>query len=383
MLPFQVTVVLLAFAAASLLLALTPGSAAVVSYHMVFAIGIVPLILAAMVYFIPVLTRSKNSGRIIHALPFAALIGGVLVTGYFAFPRVIWHGQYIAAAIVMMTVVNLGYWAYRLGSNAIGKPHPCLNWYLAAMACLFAALGAIFMIYFIPSQRAALRLFHLHLNTLGFIGITALGTLQVLLPTVARRSDPAVGARMLRHLKWLVAGTVLIAFGAAWQPAVAWVGLAILVIPIFDIARSWARLYGAEVFALHGAAPALAAALAGYMVVLIVGTAHAALYPHLNPVAVFIIAFLMPLVTGAASHLLPLWLKPGLQTSWHQVARERLEFGGGLRGLIFLVSGILAGLGYKAGWIMAAIIAGLFFAQVVRVFSMAEYRNNTEKNSTQ
>lgn len=373
MLLLQVTVVLLAFAAASLLLALRPGNAAIVSYHIVFAIGIVPLILAVMVYFIPVLTRSKNPGCIIPALPFAALTGGVLVTGYFAFPRVVWHGQYIAAAIVMMTVASLGYWAYNRGSHAIGKPHPCLNWYLAAMASLFVALGAILMIYFIPGQRSALRLFHLHLNTLGFVGITALGTLQVLLPTVARRPDPAAGVHMLRYLKWVVAGTVLIAFGAAWQPAIAWAGLATLVIPVFDIAGSWARLYAREIFALHGAAPALAAALAGYMATLVLGIAHAVQYSHLNPVAAFIIAFLMPLVTGAVSHLLPLWLQPGQQTAWHTAARKHLEFSGGLRGLIFLVSGILAGLDYKIGWIVAAITAGVFFAQVVLVFIMVRY----------
>ncbi len=373
MLPLQVTVVLLAFAAASLLLALKPGNAVVVSYHIVFAIGIVPLILAAMVYFIPVLAHSKNPGRIIPALPLAALTGGVMVTGHFVSPGAIWHGQYIAAAIVIMSVASLGYWACRLGRHAIGKPHPCLSWYLAGMACLFMALGAILMIYFLPGQRTALRLFHLHLNTLGFIGITALGTLQVLLPTVTQRPDPAVVMRMLRHLKWVVAGTVFIAFGAAWQPVIAWAGLAILVIPAFDIARSWVKLYAREIFAPHGAAPALAAALAGYLIVLILGTAHALQHSNLNPVAAFIIAFLMPLVTGAVSHLLPLWLQPGKQTAWHQVARKNLQFGGGLRGLIFLASGVLAGLGYKIGWMVAAITAGVFFAQVVFVFIMARY----------
>lgn len=375
MLPIQVTVVLLAFAAASLFLALTLGSAAIASYHLVFTVGIVPLILSAMVYFIPVLTRSKSPGRFITALPFAALIGGLLVTSYFAFPFIftknIWHGQYIAAVIVMTTVAILCYWAYKLGAHTIGKPHPCLNWYLAALSCLLVALSAILMIYFFPGQRTALRLFHIHLNTLGFIGITALSTLQVLLPTVARRPDSAVGVRMLRHLKLVVTGTVLIAFGAAWQPVIAWAGLAILLIPVFDIARSWVRLYDREVFTLHGAAPALAAALAGYMVMLILGAAHVTRYSHINPVAVFIIAFLMPLVTGAISHLLPLWLKPGQQISWHEVARKSLGFGGGLRGLIFLSGGILAGLGYKIGWIMAAITVSLFFIQVTLVFIMA------------
>ncbi len=318
MLPFQVAIVLLIFIAASIL-ALLRGSAAIVLYHAIFTIAIVPLILGAMVHFVPVLTRSRSPGRIILILPMVALIGGVLVTSHFAFPQAAPYNQYFGAAIIVMVVASLWYWAYRSGSKAIGTPHPCLNWYLAAMTCLLIAIVAIFISYLIPSQRAALRLLHLHLNTLGFIGITALGTLQVLLPTTAQRIDPAASARMCRHLKWVVAGTFLIACGAAWHPSFAWVGLALLTIPLAGIFKSWLPLYSREIFTLHGATPALAAATCGYAIALALGTAHAYHYPF-NPVATFIIAFLMPLVMGAVGYLLPLWLRPGQQTDWHKAA---------------------------------------------------------------
>ena len=367
MLPFQVAVTLLTFIAASIL-ALSRGGAAIVSYHIIFAIGIMPLILGAMVYFVPVLARSKIPGKFVQRLPVIALLGGVLVTSYFAFPQVVPAGYIFSVAITVIAAANLVYWACRLRIKAIGSPHPCFDWYLAAMLCLFIALGAILMGYFIPSQRAALRLLHLHLNTLGFIGITALGTLQVLLPTVAQRPDAYAASRMHKHLKWVVLGTVITACGAAWHHNLAWIGMTLLAISLFGIFKSWLQLYSKDVFKLHGAAPPLAVALCGYAIALLIGAAHAHYQPHFNPIATFIIAFIMPLVTGAVSHLLPLWLRPGQQTAWHQAARKHLGFGGGLRALIFMAGGVMVGLGHGIGWYLALIAAGVFIAQTLLLF---------------
>jgi len=194
-LPFQVAVTLLTLIVASSLLALR-GGATIISYHIIFAIGVVPLILGAIIHFVPVLTRSKSPSKLIRLLPFIALFGGVMVTMYFAFPQMLPYGHTLGASIIIITVVILVVWAYRLRIKAIGNPHPCLDWYLAALLCLLIALGAILVGYFIPSQRTTLRLIHLHLNTLGFISITALGTLQVLMPTAAQRPDPNVAASM-------------------------------------------------------------------------------------------------------------------------------------------------------------------------------------------
>lgn len=367
MLPFQVAVTLLTFIAASVL-ALLRGSAAIISYHIIFAIGVMPLILAAIVHFVPVLARSKGPGKFIRLLPLIALLGGILVTSYFAFPQILPFAHYLGAAIIIIAVASLWYWACRLRSRAIGRPHPCLDWYLVAMLCLFIAIAAILIGYCIPPQRATLRLLHLHLNTLGFVGITALGTLQVLLPTAAQRPDPKVATRMHKHLKWAVAGTVIIACSAAWYPSAAWIGVLLLAIPLFGILKSWLRLYARDVFKVHGTAPALAAALCGYVITLVIGTAHAYHQPHFNPIATFIIAFLMPLVTGAVSYLLPLWLRPGQQTPWHQAARKHLGFGGGLRALIFMAGGVMVGLGHEIGWYLAVFATGTFLVQTLLLF---------------
>lgn len=379
MLPVQVAIALLTFIAASLL-AVLGGSAAIVIYHIIFAMGIVPLILSAMVYFVPVLTRSKSPNRIVVMLPMAALVGGMMVTSHFAFPQAIPHGQYFGAVTIIIVTACLGYWAYRTGRKTIGKPHPCLNWYLSALVCLLLALAAILIAYLIPSQRAALRLLHLHLNTLGFIGITALSTLQVLLPTTAQRADPRVTVRMREHLKWIVAATFLIACGAAWHPSLAWIGLALLAIPLAGIFMSWLPLYSRDILTLHGATPALAAALCGYAVTLLIGTVHGYHYPSFNPVATFIIAFLIPLVTGTISYLLPLWLKPGQQTAWHQAARKRLGFLGGLRGLALLIGGVSTGLGYRFGWVVAVIAVNVFLAQILLMFIMVRSSDSSTQS---
>jgi len=365
----QVAVTLLTFIAASIFVLLR-GSAAIVSYHLIFAVGILPLILGAMVHFLPVLARSKTPGNFIRILPAIATIGGILATINFAFPKAMPYGVYLGVVIIIITVAGLVVWAYRLRVGAIGKPHPCLDWYLAALLCLFIALGAILMGYFIPAQRAALRLLHLHLNTLGFIGITALGTLQVLLPTAAQRPDPIVASRMHKHLKWVVAGTVIIACGAAWHHNLAWIGVILMTVPIIDIFKSWIQLYSKAIFKIHGAAPALAAALCGYVIALIIGSIHGYHQPHFNPIATFIIAFLMPLVTGAVSYLLPLWLRPGQQTPWHQAARRHLGYGGGLRALIFMAGGVMVGLGHELGWYLAVFTTGTFLAQTLLLFMM-------------
>jgi len=367
LLQFQVAITLLAFIAASLFV-LSQSGAAIVSYHIVFAIGIVPLILGAMVHFLPVLSRSKTPGKLISLLPVIALFGGLLVTSYFAYPQALSPGRNVGAIIIIIVASSLGGWAYRLRVKAIGKPHPCLDWYLAALLCLFIAVACIIMGYFIPEQRSALRLMHIHFNTLGFIGITALGTLQVLMPTATQRSDPEVATRMRKHLKWVVAGIVITACGSAWHQNFAWIGVTLLAMPLFVILKSWLQLYSNAIFKVNGVVPLLVTALYGYLIALIIGLIHAYNQPHFSPVATFIIAFLMPLVTGAVSYLLPLWIRPGQQTIWHQAARKQLEFWGGMRALLLLVAGIMAGLDYEIGWYLAVFITGIFVVQTFALF---------------
>jgi hypothetical protein len=369
-LPLQVAISLLAFVAAACLL-LTGKVAAIAGYHIVFAVGILPLILAAMAHFVPVLTRSGTPHRAVRFIPLAALAGGFLAVQYFVFPQMAPVGHYLGAIVAGSAAATFALWALHLRRKSIGMPHPCLDWYFAALACLLIGLCAILAGYWLPGQRAALRLLHLHMNTLGFIGITALGTLQVLLPTAAQKPDPDVGIRMRLHLKWVVAGTLLTAVTVAWQPKLAWIGLAVLALPLAAIFEAWLRLYRPRIFALHGAIPSLAAALFGYLMVLSLGAANGYFHSGFNLIAAFIVAFLMPLVTGAVSYLLPLWLRPGKQTEWHLAMRRNMGFASSARALILLAGGLMAGLGVEAGWALALFALGTFVAQIILALASA------------
>lgn len=105
-----------------------------------------------------------------------------------------------------------------------------------------------------PQVRNELRLLHLHLNTLGFVGLTALGTLQVLLPTAL--SDPdADAAQRLRHdLPWAAGGALLVAIGAACWPPLALSGAVMYLAVVFRIGLAWLRRYGWRTIAGDGAA---------------------------------------------------------------------------------------------------------------------------------
>jgi len=335
--------------------------------HLTFAIGIAPLILAALGYFVPVLTRSAPAPSQVVAAPFAAVAAGIVAVAYFAAPEA-WPLAYLAAAVIALAAVGVVLaWMVGRARASIGAPHPCLRWYVAATACLGAALLAVLAMPYAPEHYVALKRLHLHLNLLGFVGLTAVGTLQVLVPTAAGAADPRAAARLDADLKWALAGTVLVAAGAAWLPIVAALGLFFWLSLAIRIARDWFTLYPARLLAWHGAAPSLAGALAGFTIMLVLGALHGGgSLDARDAVLAFILAFLLPLVTGALSHLLPIWLRPGPQTAWHDEVRTALGRYAGARACLFVAGGTLIGFGVAGGAALAAIGLALFLVQGAR-----------------
>ena len=360
MLPALVFLALVAFAAALLG---SPHAGRAATLHLFLAVGAMPLIFGAMGYFIPVLTRTRAARAGVLSVPILGLAGGALAVASFSLPGMAW-GRYAGAFLAAMAAGTLLVWSGRRRAGMLGRPHPGLAWYDAALACLLCALLAILASAIWPQQWTALRRLHLHLNTLGFVGLTALSTLSVLLPTVTGRPDPNVGTRLRHDLPWAVAGALLVALGAAWFGPLAWLGGALWSIPLLRLGASWLRLYRAEIFALHGAAPLLAAALAGLALSLLAGAAAVAL-PALAPTSAFVAGFLLPLVSGAASQLLPVWLRPGVQGPWHASLRNNLGRYGGARAALFCMSGILAGAGLEWGVLLGGATLAWFVLQAV------------------
>lgn len=361
MLPALVCLALAAFVAA-LLGSLHAGR--IVTLHLILAVGAMPLIFGAMIHFIPVLTRTRAPGTGLAGLPVLALAGGVLAVAAFGLTGMAW-GRYAGAFLALMAASLLLAWSRHRRAGMLGRPHPGLAWYETALACLTCALLAILANVFWPQQWAGLRRLHLHLNTLGFIGLTAVSTLAVLLPTVAGRPDPQVGPWLRRNLPWAMTGTVLVAVGAAWfGPPLAGIGAVLWAVPLGRLGARWLRLYRAEIFAWHGAAPLLAAALAGFAASMLFGAAAVA-FPASTPTSAFVTGFLPPLVSGAASQLLPVWLHPGMQGDWHAVLRSRLGRYGGARAVLFCLGGIAGGMGREWGLFLSAATLLWFMLQAV------------------
>jgi hypothetical protein len=371
-LPALVFVALAAFAAALLW---SPHTGRAAALHLILAVGAMPLIFGAMSHFIPVLTRSRTAPAGLVIIPLLALAGGVLVVTSLGWADLPW-GPHAGALLTVAAASALLVWSRRRRAGMLGRPHPGLAWYEAALACLVLALVAILASAVWPQQAMALRRLHLHLNTLGFVGLTALGTLAVLLPTVANRPDPGVAQRLHRDLPWAIAGTLLIAVGAAWIGPLAGVGGVIWAIPLLRMGAGWLRRYRTEIFALHGAAPLLAAALAGLGFSAVVGAMSllpaTAAFHSAAPAWAFVAGFMLPLVSGAASQLLPVWLRPGVQGIWHARLRDMLGRHAGVRAVLFLIGGMAAGMGQDWGlllgvatllWFILQTVAALFRAR--------------------
>jgi hypothetical protein len=348
LMPLLAIATLLSLAAAGILL-ITGRASPQLAAHVAFALGVLPLILAAMSYFIPVLTRSGPAGFAAWLPPALGWSGGALAV--FSFASDFSPTRLALAAILGgFAGLALGAWTVYRARRMLGPRHRGLDWYLTALAFLLLALLAVALIPLFPGQSNALRLFHLHANLLGFVGLTALGTLQVLLPTCLGKADPGAALRLRCDLKWAALGALLIAVSASSMlPAsgskvasgLAMLGAALYGWIIVRMLRAWISTFGKALRQIHGAAPSLAAAALGLFALLGLGFAHGVGWLPARPaVTGFVIAFLLPLVSGAAAHLLPVWMRPGAQGPWHQGLRARLCRWGGVRGLALLLIGL-------------------------------------------
>ena len=346
--------------------------------HLVFTVAILPLIVGAITHFIPVLTRSGGAHRAIQALPVLLQIAGLLT--FFHFHGWLARGAlHAAAGLLLLACAGFVLWMIRRARRTLGKPHPCWRWYLAAVACLVVGLAIVPAMDFWPDMQPSLRLLHLHLNTLGFVGLTAIGTLQVLMPTILSGPDGEASARLRDDLVPAVAGVFLISLGAAvWSPEwwlVRWAlllpGSLCLLYIVVRLGVAWIRRYGWSSIAGSGAAASLAGALGGLALLVAFGVAHG--FGRLNghdAVPAFIAGFLLPLVTGALTQLLPVWCTPGKRTAMRDRLHATLGIGGVFRAFVFASGGVALALGQSAGlWLC---VAGLlsFVLLVLRALLM-------------
>ncbi len=331
--------------------------------HVVFAVGIVPLIFAAMIHFIPVLTRTGDPASPIGHLPNAVQLAGVPVG--FAMAGLAPYFLIHLAAFIDVTcgIVLLG-WIVRRSRATLGSPHPGWRWYAAALICLLVALLGILMASFVPGAWAELRRLHLHLNLFGFVGLAALGTLPVLLPTAVNAPD-TLAAPWLRHRLpptfLCVAGITL---GSVFSPSLSalgglglfWLGMSLLF--------RWWQCFGARILR-DGIACSLAAAPVGLLMILIVGGLHGyGVLPvsSIQMLLAWFAAFLLPLVTGALGQLVPVWRMKGRLSVERTEMRSLLAWGGQLRAALFLLAGLALLVGLEG---LAALVVSVGLAHFI------------------
>lgn len=362
------------FAFGALFLATALGSLVVygltgnqyVLVHGVLLAGALPLMWAAMLHFVPVLTRSAAPSRWISRLPWLGWGGALVALATFSghLPR---ESLFGALSMLLFGAALLSMWIWRRGRRAFGAPHPGVFWYLGALFVLtLALLGAAIMVA-LPGHYGAAYRAHLHLNLFGWVSLTVWGTLPVLLPTCFSQREPreglahrqAVAARLRRYLRWALAGALALGFGAALRlTSLSAIGGFIWLWIAGVHGVSWLREYGSP-RGWPGPASSLGAGAVGFVAVLVAGGLHGGFRDlqtdSSSLFGIFAAGFLLPIVLGALTQLLPVWHFPGPDSAARRIMAERLAKGAGWRALLCLATGA----GVLAGYPGALGLAGL------------------------
>ena len=233
----------------------------------------------------------------------AVLVGGALDLG--------WVGVAGAGAVVAAICAHLHWLRSRLRA-ALPAPYTVtVHYYLAAAAALLSGIpvGA-WMLVADTASRPRLVLFHAHINLLGWVTLTVLGTVLTLWPTVLR-TRMADGAREAASTALPVAGAGLavLSIGVlAWWPVVAAGGLGLVAVAVVVVLRPAIR----AAHAIDHAALWLLVALTVDATALLRAGSPAAAAAAFGDVLVPLLAgFAAQMLLGALSYLLPVALGGG------------------------------------------------------------------------
>jgi len=238
-----------------------------------------------------------------------AITAGMLIA---AIPVVVAGAAVLAAAIVAHGIVLV----LQLRRGLPARFAPLVQYYVAAAAVLLGGIAlGVLMVVAVPELPAdRLVLAHLVLNAFGWIGLTALGTLVLLWPTVLHaRVEPSADAGARRALPLTVAGLVIAAAGPLLGVApllalgmLLWLAGAVM-IGVSGLRQARAMpprtFAGYSLAAAYGWALVAAAALVVHA--LVAGDWAALRESYLAVLGPLVAGFAVQLVAGALSYLLP------------------------------------------------------------------------------
>ncbi|MEU8661386.1 hypothetical protein [Actinoplanes philippinensis] len=228
-----------------------------------------------------------------------------------------------AALVFAAIAAHLRWLVTRLRAALPSRFAVTVHYYAAAAVALLTGIPAgAWMLVTDDTFRPRLLLFHAHVNLLGWILLTVLGTLVTFWPTVVRtRMDPQAVAAARTALPTAITGLVALAAGvlAGWPP-VAVAGLAVVAAAVVITLRPAVRAARARPPASF-AAWSIAAG-AGWLLTALAVDAHHLLtgYDDIASVLVPLLAgSVAQILLGALAHLLPMAMGGG-----PSLARERV-----------------------------------------------------------
>jgi hypothetical protein len=268
-----------------------------------------------------VLRVAPPANRRGEAVRLALLNSGVVAVLVGGLGGADWHplavgGSGVVFAAVLAHLAALG---SRLRKALAPPLVVTVHYYLVATIALLVGIPAGAWMLLVDN-RAPVLLFHAHVNVLGWITLTVLGTLLTLWPTVlrTRMADGAV-RWAVRALPLAVAGLGMLGLGVlAWWPVVAAAGVvvfaaAVIVNAVPAVAAGWRRPPSSfAAWSIAAAVGWLLVAL-GVDAVTLVGAADpAAAVAGFGSVLVPLLAgFVAQVLIGALAYLLPMVLGGG------------------------------------------------------------------------
>lgn len=235
-----------------------------------------------------------------------------------------WLGVAGAGAVFAAIVGHLHWLTGRLRSALPARFAVTVHYYLAASVALLTGIPAgAWLLAVDDGARPRLMLLHAHVNLLGWIMLTVLGTVLTLWPTVlrTRMADDAVAASRAA-LPIAVTGLTVLALAVlAWWPAVATAGLALFALAVLRTAvpaARAARTRAPESFAAWsiaaGAAWLLAALAIDAWTLLAAGAPDTAVDRFGIVLVPLLAGSVAQILLGALSYLLPMALGGGPAT---------------------------------------------------------------------
>ncbi len=283
--------------------------------------GVAQLILGGMLTFIPTLLMTGQKRADSHPILYLAINGGTigLLIGFGLRNNAVAGA---AGLLIISAFLSVAGDAIRQAKASLNSPPLNLWFYGVALVGLFVGLvvGVGMAFGFFAGWYGHARLSHIHLNLLGFVTLTIIGTMHNLLPTVLQTPLHSLQLARIVFVVWPVGLLVLIGGFSQSSLRIEIAGGGVLIVAsaayTYNLFKTWLNSStqgnAASDHLLVATCFLLLAVIMGVLVgvnslwnppALPFGTLHLVAYTHMA-----LVGFMLQTIFGALSHLLPITL---------------------------------------------------------------------------